>query len=73
MSKVVEKVNRSTNLIQNLSSERYRWEASSKNFKFQLATMPGDVLLSSAFLAYIGFFDHFYRKVMISNWKNYLE
>jgi dynein heavy chain 1 len=35
--------------------------------------MPGDVLISGAFLAYIGFFDHFYRKVMLTNWKSYLE
>ncbi len=35
-----------------------------------MATMIGDVLLSSAFLTYIGFFDHFYRKVMMAAWKN---
>jgi dynein heavy chain 1 len=38
-----------------------------------MATMPGDVLLSGAFLGYIGFFDHFYRKLMLNNWKEYLE
>ena len=32
MTKVKEKVQRSVNLIQNLSSERNRWEQSSKNF-----------------------------------------
>lgn len=34
--------------------------------------MIGDVLLSSAFLSYIGFFDHFYRKIIINTWKEYL-
>jgi dynein heavy chain 1 len=73
MNKVKDKVSRSIALITNLSSERIRWEASSKNFKEQMATMPGDVLISGAFLAYIGFFDHFYRKVMLHNWREYLE
>lgn len=73
MTKVKEKVLRSVSLIQNLSSERIRWEISSKNFKDQMATMPGDVLISGAFLAYIGFFDHFYRRVMLQNWKDYLK
>ena len=73
MTKVKEKVSRSVTLIHNLSSERVRWELSSKNFKEQMATMPGDVLISGAFLAYIGFFDHFYRRVMLTNWKEYLK
>ena len=73
MSKVEEKVSRSKNLLFNLSSEKYRWEDTSKNFKTQLASMLGDVFLSSAFLAYIGFFDHYYRKLLISVWKTNLE
>lgn len=35
--------------------------------------MLGDVFLSSAFLAYIGFFDHYYRKLLLGVWKNNLE
>ena len=35
--------------------------------------MVGDVLLSSAFLSYIGFFDHYYRKVILSTWRDYLN
>ncbi len=35
--------------------------------------MLGDVFLSSAFLAYIGFFDHYYRKLLVSVWKNMLQ
>jgi len=59
--------------LTDLSGERIRWEEASQNFKNQLATMIGDVLLSSAFLSYIGFFDHFYRKVVINTWKDYLS
>jgi dynein heavy chain 1, cytosolic len=35
--------------------------------------MIGDVLLSSAFLSYIGFFDHYYRKVVSNTWKDYIQ
>lgn len=73
MTKVEDKVGRSKNLLMNLSSEKYRWEDTSKNFKTQLASMLGDVFLSSAFLAYIGFFDHYYRKLLMSVWKTNLE
>lgn len=73
MTKVEDKVGRSKNLLMNLSSEKYRWEDTSKNFKSQLASMLGDVFLSSAFLAYIGFFDHYYRKLLMSVWKTNLE
>jgi dynein heavy chain 1 len=72
MNKVEDKVTRSKKLLMNLSSEKYRWEDTSKNFKSQLASMLGDVFLSSAFLAYIGFFDHYYRKLLIGVWKTNL-
>ncbi len=38
-----------------------------------MSTIIGDVLLSSAFCAYIGFFDHFYRKVLLNSFRDYLE
>lgn len=49
-------VDRSIALLKSLSSERKRWEATSETFKNQMATIAGDVLLSSAFLAYAGKF-----------------
>ncbi|EAR94592.2 dynein heavy chain, cytoplasmic protein (macronuclear) [Tetrahymena thermophila SB210] len=73
MIKVKEKVERSQQLLQNLSSERFRWDASSQNFKQQMATIIGDVLLSGAFCSYIGFFDHFYRRVLMKSFRDYLE
>lgn len=73
MERVEDKVSRSKRLLFNLESEKHRWEDSSKNFKEQLATMLGDVFLSSAFLSYIGFFDHYYRKLLMSAWKSTLE
>lgn len=71
--KVQEKVSRSQKLIQNLSAERIRWEASSHSFKEQLACLLGDVLLASAFLTYTGFFDHFYRQYLDSEWRFFIE
>lgn len=47
-------MDRSIALLKSLSSERKRWEATSETFKNQMATIAGDVLLSSAFLAYAG-------------------
>ena len=41
-------------LLNSLASEKQRWEAGSVTFKNQMATIIGDVLLSSAFMAYAG-------------------
>lgn len=71
--KVETKVNRSTNLLVNLGSEKVRWEATSQGFTEQLTTMTGDALLSAAFLGYIGFFDQFYRNVLMEHWRDYFE
>ena len=41
-------------LLNSLASEKQRWEAGSVTFKNQMATIIGDVMLSSAFMAYAG-------------------
>jgi len=38
-----------------------------------MATIIGDCMLSGSFLTYSGFFDHFYRKHLYSEWKESLE
>lgn len=73
MKQVKDKVDRSVQLIKNLSSERVRWEESSKNFVHQMACLVGDCLYAAAFLTYIGFFDHYYRGVLTSDWADALE
>lgn len=73
MIKVKEKVERSQQLLLNLSSERKRWDSSSQNFRNQISTLIGDVLLSGAFCSYVGYFDHFYRRVLIKSFREYLE
>lgn len=57
LESVQAKVDRSIALLKSLVIERERWEATSETFKSQMSTIIGDVLLSSAFLAYAGYFD----------------
>lgn len=73
MKTVKEKVDRSVQLIKNLSSERVRWEESSKNFVNQMACLVGDCLYAAGFLTYIGFFDHFYRRYLQLDWRDTIE
>ena len=54
MTAVEAKVNRSVALLRSLSHERSRWQATSNAFQAQMGTIVGDVMLSSAFLAYAG-------------------
>jgi dynein heavy chain 1 len=44
-------------LLRSLGIEKDRWQETSESFKSQMATLVGDVFLSSAFLAYAGYFD----------------
>ncbi|KAF2733638.1 dynein heavy chain [Polyplosphaeria fusca] len=73
MSTVQFKVDRSVRLLDSLSSERGRWEESSKSFDSQIETIVGDVLVAAAFIAYGGYYDQTYRKVMIEDWFHHLS
>lgn len=68
MTRVQSKVDRSMRLLNSLSSERGRWEESSKTFQVQMETIIGDVFLASAFLAYAGLYDQQYRRAMLEDW-----
>ena len=63
LKQVQEKVDRSMSLLKSLGIEKDRWQETSENFRSQMGTLIGDVLLSSAFLAYAGYFDQHYRQV----------
>lgn len=73
MRTVQEKVERSVQLISNLSSERVRWESSSKNFVNQMSCLVGDCLFAAGFLTYIGFFDHYYRRYLQVEWRDAID
>jgi dynein heavy chain 1 len=44
-------------LLRSLGIEKDRWQETSESFKSQMSTLIGDVFISSAFLAYAGYFD----------------
>ena len=64
IEKVKSKVERSEKLLINLSSEKERWSKQMEEFKININNLLGDTFLSSSFLAYIGFYDAFYRKYL---------
>ncbi|CBX94114.1 similar to cytoplasmic dynein 1 heavy chain 1 [Plenodomus lingam JN3] len=73
MSTVQFKVTRSVRLLDSLSSERSRWEESSKSFDSQIDTIVGDVLVAAAFIAYAGYYDQQYRKALTEDWFDHLK
>ena len=73
MSTVQFKVDRSVRLLDSLSSERSRWEESSKSFDSQIDTIIGDVLVAAAFIAYAGYYDQQYRKALTEDWYDHLR
>ncbi|CAB3376335.1 Hypothetical predicted protein [Cloeon dipterum] len=73
LENVQAKVDRSIALLKSLGIERIRWEATSETFKSQMSTIIGDVLLSSAFLAYAGYFDQHYRQSLFGMWIHHLQ
>jgi len=73
LKSVESKVNRSMALLTSLSSERIRWDTASHEFKSQMENIAGDVMLSSAFLAYAGFFDQQSRTTLFDLWRAHLR
>lgn len=57
-SKTIELANR---LVGGLASENVRWAESIDEFREQEKTLPGDVLLITAFISYVGCFTKQYR------------
>jgi len=51
-------------LVGGLASEKVRWGETVVNLKEQLKTVPGDCLLTTAFLSYAGCFSKDYRTVL---------
>ncbi|KAI9324197.1 ATP-binding dynein motor region D5-domain-containing protein [Zopfochytrium polystomum] len=72
MERVKSRIDRGLKLLDSLSSEYERWSVTSQSFDAQMGTIVGDVLLSSAFLAYGGYFDQQYRSVLLNKWMGHL-
>ncbi|TPP62234.1 Dynein beta chain ciliary [Fasciola gigantica] len=63
--KTIELANR---LVGGLASEKIRWAEQVEQYKKQAVTLPGDVLLTSAFLSYVGCFTKRYRTTLIDQY-----
>lgn len=68
-AKTIELANR---LVGGLASENVRWGESVANFKVQEKTLPGDVLLTTAFVSYQGCFTRRYRENLFQKWLDFL-
>ena len=64
---------RSKALLSSLAEEQERWKSGSEVFKSQMSTIVGDVLLTSAFIAYAGYFDQHLRRSLYTSWIQHLK
>ncbi|BFZ02963.1 hypothetical protein BsWGS_06002 [Bradybaena similaris] len=70
-AKTIELANR---LVGGLASENVRWAESIANFRENEKTLPGDVLMTTAFVSYVGCFTKIYRTdLMDTHWLPYLK
>ncbi|KAG8573239.1 hypothetical protein GDO81_012334 [Engystomops pustulosus] len=61
-------------LVKGLESENVRWSESIKNFEAQEKTLCGDVLLTAAFISYVGSFTKRYRQELMEQlWLPFLK
>ncbi|XP_032695992.1 dynein heavy chain 9, axonemal [Lontra canadensis] len=60
-------------LVGGLASENVRWAEAIQNFRHQESNLCGDILLTTAFVSYLGFFTKRYRQsLMDRTWRPYL-
>lgn len=62
------RLNRAARLTSALSDEEVRWKESIKDLSDELWAVPGDVLVSSACVAYLGAFPIIYRRDLVKSW-----
>ncbi|XP_053528697.1 dynein axonemal heavy chain 9 isoform X1 [Artibeus jamaicensis] len=61
-------------LVGGLASENVRWAEAVQNFKQQERKLCGDILLTTAFISYLGFFTKKYRQSLVDGtWRPYLS
>ncbi len=66
-------INLANRLIGGLASEKIRWTDTVAQYKIQEKSLPGDVLLVTAFMSYVGCFTKSYRNDLIEKyWMPYL-
>lgn len=66
-------INLANRLVGGLSSEKIRWTESVGNFRSQEKSLPGNVLLVTAFVSYVGCFTKQYRvELMEKHWMPFM-
>jgi dynein heavy chain len=60
-------------LVNGLSSEAVRWKESVGDLQRSNSTLLGDVLLTSAFISYVGPFTKKYRQDLMDKWNKFLK
>ncbi|CAH8839691.1 unnamed protein product [Trichobilharzia szidati] len=61
-------LDRASKLVSGLAGEKIRWEESVADLLQRIELLPGDCLLSAAFLSYMGPFLSEYREKLVKNW-----
>lgn len=64
------KLERAAMLVENLAGEKERWEDTVEQLDAFFEFLPGDCLLSTAFISYLGPFVSNYREYLVDLWKN---
>lgn len=60
-------------LVESLSSERDRWIETVAQLDISFERLPGDCLLSTAFVTYLGTFDTKYREELLNKWRHLIK
>jgi dynein heavy chain len=63
------KLSRAEKLLGGLGGEKVRWEKRTGDLKESFDTLTGDVLLSAAFVVYLGAFTSSYRTKLVGEWQ----
>lgn len=63
-AKMKKKLEMAQRLIAALASENVRWSQGVETLRNSLALLPGDVLISAAFVSYVGAFNNMYRNML---------
>ncbi|KAK9500353.1 hypothetical protein O3M35_001633 [Rhynocoris fuscipes] len=68
--KTLQAIDLANRLVNGLASENTRWKDTVSNLSGQITTLPGDILLVTAFISYVGSFTRNYREELMNNfWK----
>ncbi|KAF7264125.1 hypothetical protein GWI33_000606 [Rhynchophorus ferrugineus] len=68
-----KKLGSAQKLIGGLGEERLRWTKTSEDLQKHYELLAGDIMLSSAIVAYLASLDNISRQTMIQTWRRYIK